>query len=225
MELWEQFGKVVLRTTGFETSYSRGLRYFRLVWRPRPRVKSSQHNANGFALLQWCNAALDLNIAEEKTVTSPNLIRTLTRAGLPDETALAEARENLGPGTDTTSATLAHILWALAQNPSFQNGLYSDLADRGFPTDMATLESIPRLQACVKEGIRWAGAAAAMLPRIVPPGGITLQGKHIPAGVSTRLLTLQGVHTYKITNGNLCPWLDGDDLVTNLVSSRQDCIP
>jgi cytochrome P450 len=134
--------------------------------------------------MQWCNAALDLNRSGAESVSSPNLIDTLSRAGLPNETALAEARENLGPGTDTTSATLAHILWALAHNPDFQDALYNDLASAGFPTDMATLESVTLLQACVKEGIRWAGAAAAMLPRVVPPGGITLEGTYIPASVS-----------------------------------------
>lgn len=97
---------------------------------------------------------------------------------------MSEASENLGPGTDTTSATLAHILWALAHNRSYQDALYQDLDIVSFATDMTTLEKIPRLQACVKEGIRWAGAAAAMLPRIVPPGGIELHNTFIPEGVS-----------------------------------------
>lgn len=48
---------------------------------------------------------------------------------------------------------------------------------------MSSLENIPRLKACVKEGIRWAGAAAAMLPRVVPQGGVELCGKFIPEGV------------------------------------------
>ncbi|GJC83564.1 cytochrome P450 monooxygenase yanH [Colletotrichum liriopes] len=47
---------------------------------------------------------------------------------------------------------------------------------------MSALENVPRLKACVKEGIRWAGAAAAMLPRVVPQGGVELCGKFIPEG-------------------------------------------
>lgn len=105
-------------------------------------------------------------------------------AGVPTQTALSEAKENLGPGTDTTSASLAHILYALSRNPVYQLKLYEDIARVGFPTDMSSLENIPRLKACVKEGIRWAGAAAAMLPRVVPQGGVELCGKFIPAGVS-----------------------------------------
>lgn len=104
-------------------------------------------------------------------------------AGVPTQTALSEAKENLGPGTDTTSASLAHILYALSRNPVYQQKLYEDIAALGFPTDMSSLENIPRLRACVKEGIRWAGAAAAMLPRVVPQGGVELCGKYIPEGV------------------------------------------
>lgn len=132
---------------------------------------------------------------DEPATKSPNLIKSLCNSGLHAETALSEAKENLGPGTDTTSATLAHILWALAQNPDYQKALYEDLAAVSFSTDMTTLESVPRLQACVKEGIRWAGAAAAMLPRIVPPRGIELHGRFIPEGVSEQAKPV-GFETY-----------------------------
>ncbi|CAK7231579.1 hypothetical protein SBRCBS47491_007981 [Sporothrix bragantina] len=113
---------------------------------------------------------------------SPVLIETLVRSGLPPRTALAEAKENMGPGTDTTSASLAHVLWALAHNAAYQDALFLDLEQIGFATDMASLEGVPRLRACVKEGVRWAGAAAAMLPRVVPEGGVELHGTFLPEG-------------------------------------------
>jgi cytochrome P450 len=96
----------------------------------------------------------------------------------------------LGPGTDTTSATLAHILWALAHDISYQDALVQDLMDAQWPNDMSSLESIPRLRAAVKEGIRWTGAAAAMLPRVVPEGGCTLAGTFIPGGVGPTFLNM-----------------------------------
>jgi cytochrome P450 len=107
----------------------------------------------------------------------------MIRSRLPPAIALSEAKEMLGPGTDTTSLTLAHILWGLAHDISFQDSLAADLALAHWPTDMTGLEALPRLRAAVKEGIRWAGAAAAMLPRIVPKDGATLAGKFIPGGV------------------------------------------
>lgn len=107
----------------------------------------------------------------------------MVAAGLAPQTALSEAKENLGPGTDTTSGSLAHILYALSHNPQYQELLYNDLSREELTTDMSKLENIPRLKACVKEGVRWAGTAAAMLPRIVPAGGVELHGQVIPEGV------------------------------------------
>jgi cytochrome P450 len=100
---------------------------------------------------------------------------------------VSEAKEMLGPGTDSTGVTCAHILWALAHAVEFQNDLARDLAIAGWPTGISVLEGIPRLNAAVKEGIRWVGAASAMLPRVVPDGGVTLAGKFIPGGVSIRV--------------------------------------
>lgn len=137
---------------------------------------------------QWTDAGLTRALFPEQSkerITSPNLIQTLLASGLHPQTALCEARENIGPGTDTTSATLAHILYALAENPAFQAKLRDELDILGFPTDMTSLESIPNLRACIYEGIRWTGAAAAMLPRIVPEGGVWLDGKFLPERVQT----------------------------------------
>ncbi|OBT89133.1 hypothetical protein VE02_01683 [Pseudogymnoascus sp. 03VT05] len=100
----------------------------------------------------------------------------------PPPIALSEAKKMLGPGTNTTSLTLAHILWGLAHDIIFQDRLAADLALAHWPTTMTALEALPRLRAAVKEGIRSAGAAAAMLPRIVPKDGATLAGKFIPGG-------------------------------------------
>ncbi|EPE06859.1 benzoate 4-monooxygenase cytochrome p450 [Ophiostoma piceae UAMH 11346] len=137
--------------------------------------------------VEWSQSAFDIAMkakAEPSPSISsvPHLFQTLVRSGLPFLTALGEAKENMGPGTDTTSATLAHVLWALAHNGTFQDELFLDLQRIGFSTDMASLEGVPRLKACVKEGVRWAGAAAAMLPRVVPEGGVELLGTFLPAG-------------------------------------------
>lgn len=134
-------------------------------------------------LVQWAEKACRSALLE-KTPYNHNLIQILTRSGLPLKTSLSEAKENLGPGTDTTSATLAHIIWALSHNLQFQERLFQDLQGKNFSSDLSDLEAVPRLRACVKEGIRWTGAAAVMLPRLVPQGGIELDGKFIPEGVS-----------------------------------------
>ncbi|KAI3556374.1 cytochrome P450 [Colletotrichum abscissum] len=131
---------------------------------------------------EWTHKAWVRNKDPGRKSQFPNLLNVMVSAGVPTQTALSEAKENLGPGTDTTSASLAHILYALSWNPTYQQKLYKDLASRGFPTDFNTLENIPRLRACVKEGIRWAGASVAMLPRVVPKGGVELCGNFVPEG-------------------------------------------
>jgi cytochrome P450 len=135
---------------------------------------------------EWSSSQLERlkSATKSSPAQHPNFISTMIRSNLAPESALAEAKEMLGPGTDTTSSTLAHILWGLAHDIVFQDELAHDLAAAGWPTDMSALEAVPRLRAATKEGIRWAGAAAAMLPRVVPDGGVTLAGKFIPAGVS-----------------------------------------
>lgn len=135
----------------------------------------------------------------------------------------------LGPGTDTTSASLAHMLWALAHNSGYQDELYGDLAAAGFPQNMSGgggLDAVPKLKACVKEGVRWAGAAAAMLPRVVPEGGVEVVGGGrgwLPGGVRTMddEPSVPGIlSTAALT---LCEsYLDDLELVAHLVPEGQD---
>ncbi|OJD38796.1 cytochrome p450 [Diplodia corticola] len=162
--VWERLENLVFAATGLHTIYHRAMLEFD----------------------SWSSAAgLQANQPTSKLPSSssrPNFIRVMVRSGLAPQSALSEAKEMLGPGTDTTSASLAHILWALAHNPQYQDELFDDLARHGFAEHMGGLEGIPRLKACVKEGIRWAGAAAAMLPRVVPDDGVELCGKFIPGG-------------------------------------------
>ncbi|KAH7129294.1 benzoate 4-monooxygenase cytochrome p450, partial [Dactylonectria macrodidyma] len=161
-EAWEQLENLVYQMTGLRSPYRRALDEF-----------------DDWTRISW-KAAVDFTKPSHSLF--PNLIQVLVNSGLHPETALSEAKENLGPGTDTTSGSLAHIMFALGWNPRYQDELYQDLLKVGFSTQMTTLENIPRLRACVKEGIRWAGTAAAMLPRVVPNGGTELFGKQIPEG-------------------------------------------
>ncbi|KAK8903396.1 hypothetical protein QC760_007873 [Botrytis cinerea] len=159
----ERTEQIVSSITGYRTPYSKAMLDFH-QWAER----------------SW-RTALSNNASQEKSTSPfPNLVQTMVNSNLPSSTALSEATENLGPGTDTTSATLAHILWALGSNPGFQEDLFQDLVTVSFATDMTTLEGIPRLRACVKEGIRWTSAATAMLPRLAPEGGAEFYGHFLP---------------------------------------------
>ncbi|EXJ79940.1 hypothetical protein A1O3_08226 [Capronia epimyces CBS 606.96] len=175
VSIWQSFEQWLFQRFGWQTTYAAAMSEWEL-WASRglaTALSSAKRNDN------------DTDADNDKSPKAfPNLISTLVRSGLHPQTALSEARENLGPGTDTTSATLAHILWALAHNPQYQNKLRQELSALGFPTDLKGLDEVPRLKASVKEGIRWTGAAAAMLPRIVPPEGVMLEGVFLPGGTT-----------------------------------------
>ncbi|KAE8384759.1 cytochrome P450 [Aspergillus alliaceus] len=153
VSMWHNFASVVFRLLGFEISSISSIENFET----------------------WAKEQLTATLDTEK---GPGLsfLKVMAGSRISEQSALSEAKEMLGPGTDTTSATLAHILWALSLNQSLQEELVSDLRAAGWPTDMTTLESTSKLTACVKEGIRWTGAAAAMLPRIFLREAICLQG-------------------------------------------------
>jgi cytochrome P450 len=146
-----------------------------------------------------------------------NMINTFVMSGLPSHLALSEACETLGPGTNATSSSLAHTLWALAHNHDFQEKLRQDLADAGFPTDFLSLAKIPRLLACIKEGIRWTGASCGLLPRIVQQEALELPcGVPLPRGV--RICPFRRSKAF-------CPLtnlLDQNFVRTDLVYARQD---
>lgn len=44
--------------------------------------------------------------------------------------------------------------------------------------------SLPYLQACIKEGMRWLSPIAGMLPKQTPPEGDTINGYFVPGGVT-----------------------------------------
>ena len=135
---------------------------------------------------QWTSSQFQCltSLPKPSPATYPTFINAMIHAGLPPQLALLEARDLMGPGTNTTSTTLAHILWGLAHDTRFQDGIVGDLGSAGWPGDLCALEKLPRLKAAIKEGIRWTAAACAMLPRIVPAEGVTLFGHFIPGGVS-----------------------------------------
>ncbi|KAH6667890.1 benzoate 4-monooxygenase cytochrome p450 [Halenospora varia] len=204
-EAFSRIDCLVFSLTGYETKSSSALKKFDL----------------------WSDSQLQRLLYNSKSSVPqahPNFISTMIRSNLSPYSALAEAKEMLGPGTDTTSATLAHILWALAHDHDFQTALAADLAAAAWPTDMTALEGVPRLRAAVKEGIRWAGAAAAMLPRVVPPDGVVLAGTFVPGGTVISSSPIWYLH-----NKDAFPdpkmyrparWLDNDDLTASALRDR-----
>lgn len=93
------------------------------------------------------------------------------------------AVSNIIAGSDTTAVSLSSILWHLAQSPDALERLRKELDESAVSsTNFATLQKLPYLQACIKEGLRLCSATGLPLWRVVPSGGAEIQGQFFPGG-------------------------------------------
>jgi len=97
----------------------------------------------------------------------------------------AEALTQLIAGSDTTSNSSCAITYHLAHNPRAQHKLQKELDDALGVEDLtvSTFEQVKRLtylEAVINESLRIHSTSAIGLPRLVPEGGLTIQGKYFP---------------------------------------------
>lgn len=115
----------------------------------------------------------------------------LRKEGKLDDPAFINViAQNVGAGSDTTGIALSAIVFNLTENPAALSQLRKELTDArndgriSDPISFKEAQSLPYLQAVIKEGLRIHPAVGQILPRIVPEGGAQLAGRFFPAGVS-----------------------------------------
>lgn len=92
---------------------------------------------------------------------------------------------NVLGGGDTTSITVKAIIYHVLKNPAVQKRLVEELkgARLSYPVRYATLERLPYLDACIKEGLRIHPAVGHIMERVVPSTGLALNnGVTLPPG-------------------------------------------
>ncbi|UPX09407.1 uncharacterized protein EKO05_0000097 [Ascochyta rabiei] len=95
---------------------------------------------------------------------------------------------NIGAGSDTTAIGLSSIIYYLYNNADVLAKLREEIdkmAQQGLISDPITFQeaqSMPYLQAVIKESLRLHPAVGTILPRKVPEGGATLAGTFFPEG-------------------------------------------
>jgi cytochrome P450 len=92
-------------------------------------------------------------------------------------------------GTETTATLLSGLTYYLLKNPTKMDKLKMEIREAFKTEDEITIERLQALKylnACVEEGLRMYPPISNGLPRIVPPGGSVIDGRYVPAGVSTR---------------------------------------
>lgn len=108
---------------------------------------------------------------------------------LSDDDVLSMATSNVFAGSDTTAISIRSIIYHLLRTPACLKKLRDEIEDRkrqGRFSDPVTLDQandMPYLQACMWEGLRLHPAVGMTLPRVVPKGGIVIDGCFLPEGV------------------------------------------
>jgi len=140
----------------------------------------------------------------------------LLAAGMSDSEVKAQCKDLVFAGTDSTGMNLATIMRCLSVYPEKYDRLKREVNDniaRG--SNMQEAQSLPYLNAVVKEALRISMANPTRLPHVVPAGGWTFKDIHFPPG------SIVGCAGYELhLNANVFPdptnfvperWLDATE--------------
>lgn len=108
-----------------------------------------------------------------------------------EDAVMSMASSNIFAGSDTTAISMRAIIHFLLKNPASMRKLMEEIdtawgtGSLSDPVTFEEAERMPYLQAVMHEALRLHPVIGMSLPRVVPPGGATIDGKWIPAGVSS----------------------------------------
>ncbi|KAB2573752.1 Cytochrome P450 monooxygenase aflV [Lasiodiplodia theobromae] len=141
--------------------------------------------------------ATSRRVGSRENVFTP-IVAEAEREGsrVSEKLLINEAAGLIVAGSDTTANSLTYLVWVILCRRELQEALVAELKN-SLPGDDFTdqdLESLPILNATIKETMRMYGAAPAGLPRTPPRGGATLSDgrTYVPEGAiaSTQSWTL-----------------------------------
>lgn len=116
-------------------------------------------------------------------------VRSEKGKDMSDDDVLSMATSNIFAGSDTTAISLRAIIYHLLKVPERKAKLMEEIEDRrragqlSDPVKLSEANEMPYLQACMYEALRLHPAVGMSLPRVVPKGGITIDGRFLPEGV------------------------------------------
>jgi cytochrome P450 len=156
------------------------------------------------------------NLVSNTTPKSLTYPGRLLAVGISDSEVKAQCKDLVFAGTDSTGMNLATIMRNLALCPEKYEKLKREVNDNAVRgSDAQEVQSLPYLNAVVREALRISMANPTRLPHVVPAGGWTFKGAHFPAG------TIVGCSGYELHfNHNIFPnptdfvperWLEATD--------------
>ncbi|KAI0010209.1 cytochrome P450 [Xylariaceae sp. FL0662B] len=114
---------------------------------------------------------------------------------------LVGCSSNMVAGSDTTAISISATLYYMLKHPRVFRKLRDEVDGLEKPSDWAPItfleaQSMPYLQAVIKEALRLHPAVGLPLERVVPEGGATISGRFFPEG------TIVGINCW-VENRNL----------------------
>ncbi|KAK3906033.1 cytochrome P450 [Staphylotrichum tortipilum] len=102
----------------------------------------------------------------------------------------AQATTSVGAGADTVSCGLQAFVYHMLRHPTAWGRVRAEIdaarREKGLCGDRIVAfddaQQLPYLQACIKEALRVFGPVPMGLPRVAPPGGLTIGDRTFPAG-------------------------------------------
>ncbi|KJZ77204.1 hypothetical protein HIM_03525 [Hirsutella minnesotensis 3608] len=89
-------------------------------------------------------------------------------------------------GSDTTAAAMALLIYELARNPDQVDKLRKELTPyyNDGNIDRRKLDNLEHLNGAINEAMRLYPPLPSIIPRLTPPEGITIGGRHIPGNTT-----------------------------------------
>ena len=102
----------------------------------------------------------------------------------------AQATTSVGAGADTVSCGLQAFVYHMLRHPTAWARVRAEIdtarEEKGLCGDRVVAyedaQQLPYFQACIKEALRIFGPVPMGLPRVAPPGGLTIGDRTFPAG-------------------------------------------
>lgn len=161
------------------------------------------------AVATFAKSNLDVRLAEmaskkaawtdENTNRRPDLLSMFLKAQaerpdfMTDQRVLTMGVSMSFAGSETTAISLAAVFYYLLKNPGCYHTLMQELQEaiesgtvQSRPSGLISWtesQTLPYLDACIKEAFRMHPAAGLPLERVTPPQGADICGRHIPGGI------------------------------------------